>query len=87
MLSVRQGRGDDGPRPGRVATPVPTTVVPSNKVTVLPASAVPVKVGVVTLVMLSVLDTPLSDAVIRSRLAGGRGSGVDGDRQGAPTRR
>ena len=49
-----------------VATPVPITVVPSNKVTVLPASAVPVKVGVVTLVMLSVLDMPLSDAAVRS---------------------
>jgi hypothetical protein len=38
-----------------VATAVPSTVVPSvsYKVTVLPASAVPVKVGVVLLVMLS----------------------------------
>ena len=30
----------------------------------LPASAVPVKVGVVTLVMLSVVDTPLSEAAV-----------------------
>ena len=36
----------------------------------LPASAVPVKVGVVTLVMLSVLEAPESEAAIRS--------GVDG---------
>ena len=36
--------------PAVVAVPVPITVVPSNRVTVLPASAVPVKVGVVTLV-------------------------------------
>ena len=53
-----------------VAMPVPITVVPSNRLTVLPASAVPVKVGVVTLVMLSVLDTPLSDAATRSGLTG-----------------
>ncbi len=48
-----------------VATPVPITVVPSSKATVLPASAVPVKVGVATLVMLSVLDLPLSDVATR----------------------
>ena len=71
--SVRQGRGGDGPRPGAVAMPVPITVVPSNRVTVLPASAVPVKVGVVTLVMLSVLDVPLSDAVASPGLSGRQG--------------
>ena len=65
-------RGGDGPVPVAVAMPVPTTVVPSNRVTVLPASAVPVKVGVVTLVMLSVLDTPLSEAATRSGLSGPR---------------
>ena len=57
-----------------VAMPVPTTVVPSNRVTVLPASAVPVKVGMVTLVMLSVLDTPLSEAATRSGVAGAAGA-------------
>ena len=62
--------------PAAEATPVPITVVPSNRVTVLPASAVPVKVGVVTLVMLSVLDTPVSDAVIRSRACGRAGAVV-----------
>ena len=69
--------------PARVAMPVPITVVPSNRVTVLPASAVPVKVGVVTLVMLSVLDAPLSEAATRSGIGrGGATVGVDGDRQG-----
>ena len=55
-----------------VAVVVPSTVVPSvsYKVTVLPASAVPVRVGVVSLVMLSVLDVPESDAKSKS--------GVDG---------
>src|SRR5690242_9647653 len=38
-----------------VATAVPIAVVPSNNVTVLLASAVPVNVGVVMLVMLSML--------------------------------
>src|SRR6185437_12379369 len=52
--------------PAADAVPVPIAVVPSSKVTVLPAAAVPVKVGVVTLVTLSVLDLPLSDAAIRS---------------------
>ena len=59
-----------------MATPVPITVVPSSKVTVLPASAVPVKVGVVTLVMLSVLDVPLSDAATRSGRVGAAGAVV-----------
>ena len=36
-----------------MVTAVPSTVVPSRKVTVLPASAVPVRVGRVTLVLLS----------------------------------
>src|SRR5690606_28485508 len=45
-----------------VAVVVPSTVVPSvsYKVTVLPASAVPVTVGVVSLVILSVFEEPLS---------------------------
>ena len=60
--------------PAIVAMPVPITVVPSNKVTVLPASAVPVKVGVVTLVMLSVLDAPLSEAATRSGTDGAAGA-------------
>src|SRR4051794_34131014 len=42
-------------------------------VTVLPASAVPVNVGGGTLVMLSVLDTPLSLASARSGVEGAAG--------------
>jgi hypothetical protein len=52
------------------ATPDPT-VTPSLKiVTVLPSGATPVKVGVITLVMLSVLDVPESDAAARSGIDG-----------------
>ena len=58
------------------ANPVPTRVVPLYSRTVAPASAVPVKVGVVTLVMLSVLDIPLSDAAIRSGADGATGACV-----------
>ena len=43
-----------------MATPLPTAVAPSKIVTVLPDSAVPTEVAVATLVMLSVLDDPLS---------------------------
>ena len=60
--------------PFTVAMPVPTCVAPSNRVIVLPASAVPVKVGLVTLVMLSVLDTPLSEATTRSGAVGAAGA-------------
>jgi hypothetical protein len=41
------------------------------------ASAVPVKVGLVTLVVLSVPDEPLSDAAARSGALGATGAGVD----------
>src|SRR5437773_12245652 len=63
--------------------PAPSAVVvprlvepPRNRVTVLPASAVPVKVGVVTLVRLSVLELPLSLAAVRSGAAGAAGAAV-----------
>ena len=58
------------PDPSAVA--VPSTVVPlvSYKATVAPASDVPVRVGVVILVRLSVVDDPLSDATIRSGALG-----------------
>ena len=59
--------------PEPLATAVPSTVVPlvSYNVTVAPASApLPAKVGVVTLVMLSVFDTPLSDAAVKSGALG-----------------
>src|SRR5437588_500300 len=48
------------------AVVVPSTVLPSSNTTALLASAVPEKVGVVTLLMLSVLELPLSLAAIRS---------------------
>ncbi len=63
-----------------------TSAPPSNiTCTVVPTSAVPVKIGVETLVMLSVLDMPLSEAAIeigcgRRRL---RRDGVDRHRQRA----
>ena len=56
--------------PPAVATALPTAVVPSNSVTMLPAGAEPVTVGVVTLVTLSVLDTPLSEPGVRSGVNG-----------------
>ena len=43
-----------------VAMAVPSTVAPSYRVTVLPLSAVPVKVGELTLVMPSLPEAPLS---------------------------
>ena len=50
---------------------------PSTRIsTVLPASAVPVKVGAVTLVMLSVLDNPVSLAAIKSGVEGTGGAVV-----------
>src|SRR5215472_18508508 len=62
------------PLPSAVALPI--WVAPSNSFTRLPASAVPVKVGVVTLVMLSVLAAPESDAAIRSGVVGAAGAVV-----------
>src|SRR4051794_3624602 len=56
-----------------VAVP-PPTCVPSEKIfTVLPTSAVPVNVGVVVLVMLSVLLAPVSLASVMSGVLGGAG--------------
>ena len=57
------------------AVVVPTT--PSTelvRVTVLFASAVPVNVGVMSLVMLSLSETPLSDAAARSGVEGALGA-------------
>jgi len=59
-----------------VATPEPTATPSLKIVTVLPASAVPVKVGVATLVMLSVFDEPLSEAAVRSGAEGAAGAAV-----------
>ncbi|MNV96331.1 hypothetical protein D3C71_1913230 [compost metagenome] len=61
-----------------VATAVPSTVVPSvsYKVTVEPASAVPVNTGIVTLVMLSEFEIPLSLAVAITGVDGAFGAVV-----------
>src|SRR5207248_951358 len=56
------------------AVPLPIWVAPSNSVTVLPASAVPVKVGVATFVRLSVPEAPESEAVARSGVDGAVGA-------------
>src|SRR5439155_936285 len=58
------------------AVPLPTFVLPSKIFTVLPDSAVPVKVGVVTFVMLSVFELPESDAESRSGAVGAVGAVV-----------
>ena len=53
---------------------VPRELLPSAKSsTVLPASAVPVKVGVEVLVRLSELELPLSEVAIRSGVEGAAG--------------
>ena len=64
-----------------VHAPAPSAVVvprlvepPRNNSTVLFASAVPVKVGVLTLVILSVLDDPVSLAAVRSGVEGAAGA-------------
>ena len=60
------------------ATVVPTTVVPSvsYNLSVAPTSAVPLKVGVVTLVMRSLLELPLSEAALRAGVEGAIGAVV-----------
>jgi hypothetical protein len=60
--------------PVALVIPVPTAVAPSYRVTVLAASAVPVKDSAVILVILSVFDTPVSDAVVRSSAFGAAGA-------------
>jgi len=57
--------------PEALAVPLPRTVAPSYKVTVAPASAVPLKVGVLSLVMLSVSAPPESEVASRSGVVGG----------------
>ena len=59
-----------------MAIPVPMAVVPSNRVTVLPTSAEPEKIGVAILVRLSVSDAPVSDAANRSGAVGAVGATV-----------
>jgi hypothetical protein len=59
-----------------VAVAVPSEVVPSvsYNVTVLPLSAVPVKVGVVLLVMLSLFEVPVSVPLVMSGVEGALGA-------------
>src|SRR5205085_504504 len=58
------------------AAAVPRRVLPVKSLTVLPASAVPVKVGVVLLVRLSVFELPVSLAAVRSGADGVLGAAV-----------
>ena len=65
---------DQSPLPSAVVVPIEE---PSEKSsTVLPASAVPVKVGVVSVVILSVLELPVSEAASRSGVDGADGDAV-----------
>ena len=58
------------------AVVVPNELDPANSSIVLSASAVPVKVGVVMLVMLSLLERPVSDDASRSGFDGVAGAAV-----------
>ena len=62
--------------PPVVAVALPTTFVPSRSSTSTPAAAVPVKVGVLIRVMLSVVEEPLSLAAVRSGAPGTAGGVV-----------
>src|SRR5882672_5475832 len=62
------------PLPSAVALPI--WVAPSNSFTVLFAAAVPVKVGVVALVMLSLFEEPESEAALKSGVEGAAGAEV-----------
>jgi hypothetical protein len=63
------------PDPSAVVLPI--SVEPArNNCTVAPASAVPLNVGVVLFVMLSVLDVPESLAAVRSGVPGAAGAVV-----------
>ena len=59
-----------------LATAAPRIVAPSLSVTVLPAAAVPLTVGVVSLVTLSVAEVPLSEPAARSGVDGAAGAAV-----------
>ena len=63
---------DQLPEPSAVVLPREFPSAKSS--TVLPASAVPVKVGAVSLVRLSVSELPESDAAIRSGVEGAAGA-------------
>ena len=59
-----------------LAVVVPIEVDPANSSTLLFASAVPVNIGVVSLVRLSLLELPLSVAALRSGADGAAGGAV-----------
>jgi hypothetical protein len=59
-----------------VAVPLPTCTPSLKIVTTLPASAVPLKVGVVMLVRLSLLDDPESLPLLKSGVDGAVGEVV-----------
>jgi hypothetical protein len=58
------------------AVALPIWVEPANSLTVLPPAAVPVKVGVLSVVVLSVLDAPVSEAAVKSGAEGTPGAAV-----------
>ena len=62
--------------PSPAATALAITVAPALTMTVLPASAVPLKVGVASLVRSSVSKDPVSLAASRSSVGGVRRRGV-----------
>ena len=78
MLCAPCVRADDVtdqlPKPSAAALPI--CVVPSNSLTVLFASAVPLKAGVATLVILSVLEMPSSEPAVKSGADGALGAAV-----------
>ena len=70
------------PNPSAFAEPM--EVAPSNSVMSTPGSLVPLNVGVVVFVMLSLFEVPVSLASAKSGVEGaGRGCGIDDDRQSA----
>ena len=62
--------------PPLLATSVPTEVAPANSSTLAPATALPEKVGVLSDVMLSVDEGPVSLAATRSGAEGAGGTAV-----------
>ena len=58
------------------AVVAPKELLPAKSSTVLLASAVPMKVGVVSLVKLSLFDVPVSELASRSGVEGAAGAAV-----------
>ena len=53
------------------ATALPIWIEPANTMTVLPEAAVPMKVGVLLLVTLSLFSEPVSESAVMSGVEGG----------------